>query len=74
MAARDQQAWGHTLYAMIPSYTATIICQPTAAPVTCAITVNWFESTVAINSQQTGITAAIFSATQTPSYTLNVQP
>jgi type IV pilus assembly protein PilV len=79
VAAYDVQHWGQTLYNMIPSYTATIACAqgattPALTPVTCTIAVTWFESTVAANSQQTGITQANFTTTQQPTYTLFVQP
>jgi type IV pilus assembly protein PilV len=74
MAANNVQAWGSTLNNMVPGYTATIICTPTVTPVTCTISVTWPESAVAVNTQQTGITQANFTATQQPTYKLFVQP
>jgi len=74
MAGYDVKKWGQALSPLIQGYTATIACVPTATPVTCTITVNWLESAVAVNTQQTGITAGTFTATQQPTYTLFVQP
>jgi type IV pilus assembly protein PilV len=79
IAAYDVQNWAGTtatsgLAALIPGYTATITCTPTAtqSPVTCIITISWPENAVAANSQQTNL-AALQTATS-PSYTLNVEP
>jgi type IV pilus assembly protein PilV len=71
MAANDLYNWGTGLQALLPGYTATIVCTPTVTttPVTCTITINWVENAVAANAQQTNITALA-----TPSYTLNVEP
>lgn len=79
MAAHDVQAWGSTVYNMVPNYSATIACTPAATtpvptPVTCQISLTWSEATVAVNSQQTGITQGTFTLTQQPTYTLFVQP
>jgi type IV pilus assembly protein PilV len=79
IAAYDVQNWAGTtatsgLTALMPGFTATITCTPTATqtPVTCIITISWPENTVAANSQQTNL-AALQAATN-PSYTLNVEP
>jgi len=74
LAGYDVQHWGAALYKLIPGYTATIACAPTLTPVTCTITVNWFESAVAINTQQTGITQGTFTSSQQPTYTLYIEP
>jgi type IV pilus assembly protein PilV len=74
VAGFDARSWGQTLYNMIPSYTANIVCTPTATPVTCTITVTWAESAVAVDTRQTGITQSNFTATQQPTYTLYVEP
>lgn len=78
IAAYDVQNWAGTattgLVALMPGFTATITCTPTASqtPVTCIITISWPENAVAANAQQTNL-AALQAATN-PSYTLNVEP
>jgi len=75
MAAYDVQNWGTTLQALLPGYTATIVCTPATltasppSPVTCTITITWVENAVAANSQQTNL-----AALATPTYTLSVEP
>jgi type IV pilus assembly protein PilV len=70
MAAYDVKAWGTSLAATFPSANATISCSTVVgSPVTCTITVNWSEKTVAINAA-----TASGSAPATLSYTLLVQP
>ena len=70
VAAYDLKAWGASLAAMFPSSTATVSCSTTiGTPVTCTITVNWSEKTIAVNASVAGS-----SAPSTLAYTLLVQP
>jgi type IV pilus assembly protein PilV len=73
MAAYDLYNWGGGLQTLLPGYQATITCTPavTAAPVTCTITIVWVENAVTANAQQTSIASV---TTNSPSYTLNVEP
>jgi type IV pilus assembly protein PilV len=78
MAAFDVRNWGSTLNNMIPGYSASIVCTqpvtPLVTPVTCTISITWVETAVAVNAQQVGITPGTFTAAQTPTYTLIVEP
>jgi type IV pilus assembly protein PilV len=74
LAGFDVRDWGSTLSNLVPGYSASIVCTPLATPVTCTVSITWAETAVAINAQQVGITQANFTATQMPTYTLNVQP
>jgi type IV pilus assembly protein PilV len=71
MAAYDVQQWGGKLQEIMgPSAAASIVCTVSATPpppVSCQITVNWYEETVNSNTAETS-TMAI------PSYTLFVNP
>jgi type IV pilus assembly protein PilV len=71
MAAYDVQQWAGRLQEIMgPSAAASIACTvttPAPPPVSCQITVNWYEETVNSNTTETG-TMAI------PSYTLFVNP
>jgi type IV pilus assembly protein PilV len=71
MAAYDLQQWAVALNNVLPGYVATIACSPAGSnvPVTCTITLQWSENTVASNSQQTQITSLA-----APTYVLYVQP
>ncbi|HTT13399.1 MAG TPA: type IV pilus modification protein PilV [Burkholderiaceae bacterium] len=70
MAAFDARTWGASLAAMFPGAGATISCSTViGTPVTCTITVNWSEKTVAVNAA-----VAAGSAPATLAYTLLVQP
>jgi type IV pilus assembly protein PilV len=70
MAAFDLKNWGTSLAAMFPSSTGTISCSTVVgSPVTCTITVNWSEKTVAVNAAVSSGSAPV-----TLSYTLLVQP
>jgi type IV pilus assembly protein PilV len=75
LAAYDLLQWAKSLYALLPSDTATVTCIPPAPanpnyPVGCNITVNWVERQAGINAQSSG-TATPMTA---PSYTLYVEP
>ena len=70
MAAYDVQQWAAALQALLPGSLGTITCTTvTATPVTCTIQIQWTESAVAANAQQTNI-----NALQAPTYVLYVQP
>ncbi|HTV97605.1 MAG TPA: type IV pilus modification protein PilV [Steroidobacteraceae bacterium] len=70
MAAYDVQQWAAALGALLPASLSTITCtQVVTSPITCTITIQWAENAVALNAQQTQM-----SALQPPTYTLNVQP
>jgi type IV pilus assembly protein PilV len=73
LAAYDLQQWAAALNASLPGDAASIVCTDTTLPINCTISVQWIESTVAINSQglNTG-TAAALAGQQT--YTLYVEP
>jgi type IV pilus assembly protein PilV len=68
LAAADLQEWGRSLQALLPGYTATVDCDA-STPVSCAITIDWTENTVALTKQETS-----GAALQAPKYTLYVQP
>jgi type IV pilus assembly protein PilV len=70
MAAFDLKNWGASLAAVFPGGGGTVSCSTVVgSPVTCTITVNWTEKTIAINA-----TTASASAPVTLNYTLLVQP
>jgi type IV pilus assembly protein PilV len=68
MAAADLQSWAVALYAVIPNSQAKITCD--ANPLTCTISLEWYENLVAFNSTQ----AAQSDAIQKSAYVLYVQP
>jgi hypothetical protein len=74
MAAYDLQQWAGKLQEIMgPSAAASIVCTastavPATVPVSCQITVNWFEETVNSNAAETSGTMNI------PSYTVFVNP
>jgi type IV pilus assembly protein PilV len=70
MAAFDVKNWGASLAALFPVSNGAIACSTVVgSPVTCTITVNWSEKTIAINAA-----TVAGSATAGLSYTLLVQP
>jgi type IV pilus assembly protein PilV len=76
LAAYDLDQWAQSLYTLLPSDTAVVVCQPPAAatpnyPVGCSITVSWVERRTGINAQSQGPAAPAMTA---PSYTLYVEP
>jgi type IV pilus assembly protein PilV len=76
LAAYDLSQWAKSLYTLLPSDTAVVVCQPPAAatpnyPVGCSVTVSWIERRAGINTQSSGPLA---SAMTPPSYTLYVEP
>jgi type IV pilus assembly protein PilV len=74
LAAYDLLNWATSLNAVLPNDTATISCGA-LTPISCTITVNWGESSVATNSAEAVQQAANPTAAfETPSYTLYVQP
>jgi type IV pilus assembly protein PilV len=74
LAAYDLMNWAASLNAVLPNDTAAIACGA-LTPISCTITINWGESSVATNSaeaaQQVADPTAAF---ETPTYTLYVQP
>jgi len=74
MAAYDLTKWATDLKNanVLQNSTSTINCATLNSIITCTITINWQENTVASNSQeaQTGAPAAF----QNESYVLVVQP
>lgn len=76
MAAYDLNQWGIALAGVLNGSTTTIGCAQDSTRnnvVTCTISVQWNENTVASNSQQNK-TGAAPTAFQTQTYTLVVQP
>ena len=68
MATYDLQQWaGRLREVMGSSASALITCTTLTPPVSCQITVNWFEETVNSNASETGTIGS-------PSYTLFVNP
>jgi type IV pilus assembly protein PilV len=71
MAAYDVQQWAGRLQEIMgPSAAASIVCTvttPAPPPISCQITVNWYEETVNSNASES-------SAMAIPSYTLFVNP
>ena len=71
MAAYDLKQWAGRLQEIMgPSAAASIVCTVATTPpppVSCQITVNWFEETVNSNTAETG-------TMNIPSYTLFVNP
>lgn len=74
MAAYDLQQWATSLRALLPNDSATISCGA-VTPVTCTITISWFENAVSVNAQQAAVAATgVPAAMQIPTYVLYVQP
>jgi type IV pilus assembly protein PilV len=74
LAAYDLMNWAASLNAVLPNDTATIACGA-LTPISCTITINWGESSVATNSAEaTQQVADPTAAFETPTYTLYVQP
>jgi type IV pilus assembly protein PilV len=74
LAAYDLLNWATSLNAALPNETATIACGA-LTPISCTITINWGESSVATNSAEAVQQAANPTAKfETPTYTLYVQP
>lgn len=69
MAAYDVQNWAADLNSVLPPYLATVTCSTTGFPVNCAIEIQWTESGVAVNAQQTSM-----ASLAAPTYILYVQP
>jgi type IV pilus assembly protein PilV len=74
LAAYDLMNWAAAVSAVLPNSTETIACGA-LTPVTCTITINWGESSVATDAQEAAAqTANPNAAFETPTYTLYVQP
>jgi type IV pilus assembly protein PilV len=74
LAAYDLAQWAKSLNVLLPSDTATVLCQPPVTatyPVGCSITVSWLERTTGINAQSQGPAVTAMTA---PSFTLYVEP
>jgi type IV pilus assembly protein PilV len=68
----DLKNWSLAMNQVLPPYLATITCTTTTPPVNCIINIQWSETAVAINSQQT--TIANISTATPPSYQIFVEP
>jgi type IV pilus assembly protein PilV len=64
MAAYDVSIWQQTMYALFPSYSATITC--TGIPVTCMIKVSWNEKAVGINQNTAAAASVVNNSAPTP--------
>ncbi|MGH8136579.1 MAG: type IV pilus modification protein PilV [Steroidobacteraceae bacterium] len=74
MAAYDLQLWATALQGLLPNDSAVIACG-NITPITCTITINWFENAVGVNDQQAAREAVgTQAAMQNPTYVLYVQP
>jgi type IV pilus assembly protein PilV len=71
LAAYDLQVWALNLNQLLPNYVATVNCQNN--PVTCLVTITWTEKTLAISTNGQA-SAATAGGTNTPDYTLFVEP
>jgi len=69
LAAADLQTWAVALNALMPNSQANISCD--GNPLTCQITIRWFENMVAFNNKNAAQSSA---AIQNSSYVLYVQP
>jgi type IV pilus assembly protein PilV len=77
MAAYDLVQFGNALTHVVPYYFTTITCSTTGLPVTCTIAIQWSETAVAINQQQTAAQGGdidSLTSSNAPTYTLFVQP
>lgn len=78
MAAYDLSQWGGAstgIASVLKNSTTSIGCAPNAAAnnvVTCTITIQWNENTIAANTQET--TAGAPTSFQTQTYTLVIEP
>lgn len=74
MAHFDLQQWATVLQGLLPNDSAIIACG-NATPLSCTITINWFENAVGVNDQQaTREALGTQAAMQNPTYVLYVQP
>ncbi len=65
----NANGWGPSLANLLPSGTGAVVCTTSlASPISCDITVNWFEKSVALNPN------ASTASSTTQSFTLLVQP
>jgi type IV pilus assembly protein PilV len=74
MAAFDLAQFGNALTKVVPYYLTTITCSTTGLPVTCTIQIQWSETAVAMNAQQTTGGGGDITSLAAPTYTLFVQP
>jgi len=74
MAAYDLAQFGNALTQVVPYYLTTITCSTTGLPVTCTIQIQWSETAVAMNQQQTAGNGGDIASLAAPTYTLFVQP
>jgi type IV pilus assembly protein PilV len=70
MAAYDLQNWMTDMFSTLQGSTASIACNTNVGVVSCTITINWKEQTVASNTQE----AANGNPFETQSYQLVVNP
>jgi type IV pilus assembly protein PilV len=71
MAGWDLLQWRTNLNQQIPTFGATVTCVPAAIPVTCVITLTWYEKYIATNSSTAAASAAQVA---TSTYSLFVTP
>jgi len=72
-AAYDVQRWATQIGTLFPGSTAAVACATTGiAPVSCTLTVEWAEKTVAVNRSTAAAAAA--NAAVRRQFTLQVQP
>lgn len=70
LAAHDLALWGKSVAALLPNPLSIVACVSNPAgniPPSCTIQIQWQESSVAANRQETGVQAV-------PTYTLYVEP
>ena len=79
MAAFDVNNWVTDINNVLPNPQVTVACPLAANPILCSIQISWTENAVAVTKQESAAEAANLAAgtpsgTQTPTYTLYVQP
>jgi len=71
IAAFDLQNWLNDMYGTLRGSTSTIACGTNVGVVSCTITINWQEQTLAANAQEAAATTNVF---QSQNYQLVVNP
>ncbi|MGH8317015.1 MAG: type IV pilus modification PilV family protein [Steroidobacteraceae bacterium] len=72
LADYDLSQWAQNVAAVAPNFTSSIACSAVTGVVSCSITLQWNENTVAANSQEAAAGAP--TAFQQQTYTLVVEP
>lgn len=74
LAAYDLMIWAQNLNVLLPNAAGSVTCQlGVGGVVTCQVTINWSEKTIAINTNGQ-VAAAAPGGTNVPTYTLFVEP